>query len=125
MIDLISLLIARAHQLYHPPAPEPSLSTGSAGAGEAAASSPPGAGVGAGVDLLPVWTECWLPALQSLARACFDSRRSVRTHALSSLQSALLMPQFSTELGVHCTSMFTEVLLIIRQRDARFEFCES
>ena len=107
MIELIYWLIARAYQLYRP-TPVSEASTNGAGEQSLSATSEMQAEpVEQTQDLCSpvgehsIWTECWLPALKSLARACFDSRRSVRTHALSNLQAALLMPQLSTELGMH------------------------
>ncbi len=45
-----------------------------------------------------VWHECWLPCLQCLARLCADRRRAMRTHALTVLQRALLLPAMSEAL---------------------------
>ena len=113
MIELIFLLISRAYELYRPtPTPVSEASTTAAGEQPRIATSETQVEpaeqrqrISSPVGERSVWSECWLPALQSLARACFDSRRSVRTHALSNLQAALLMPQLSIELGVHhCTA---------------------
>ena len=107
MIEHIYYLITRAYQLYRPPLVSESNTSGAGEQPPSATSETQAEPVEQSQELSSpvgehsVWIECWLPALQSLARACFDSRRSVRTHALSNLQAALLMRELATELGVH------------------------
>uniref|UniRef100_A0A7E4ZYQ2 SEC7 domain-containing protein n=1 Tax=Panagrellus redivivus TaxID=6233 RepID=A0A7E4ZYQ2_PANRE len=49
-------------------------------------------------DIPYLWEHCWCPLIQAIARLCCDSRRQVRTLALTTLARALLIPQFF-ELG--------------------------
>lgn len=64
--------------------------------------------VDAGTSTL--WAMCWCPLLQGIARLCCDSRRNVRSQALTYLQRALLMHDLQTLSPAEWESCFNKVL---------------
>jgi len=57
-----------------------------------------------------LWGKCWCPLLQGIARLCCDSRRQVRSQALTYLQRALLVHDLQTLSAVEWESCFNKVL---------------
>ncbi|XP_035670130.1 Golgi-specific brefeldin A-resistance guanine nucleotide exchange factor 1-like [Branchiostoma floridae] len=57
-----------------------------------------------------LWNKCWCPLLQGIARLCCDSRRQVRTSAITYLQRALLVHDLQTLSAVEWESCFNKVL---------------
>ncbi|KRX76016.1 Golgi-specific brefeldin A-resistance guanine nucleotide exchange factor 1 [Trichinella sp. T6] len=57
-----------------------------------------------------LWTRCWQPLLQALARLCCDRRRVVRTTAMTFLQRAMLVPELKQITGQDWESCFYWVL---------------
>uniref|UniRef100_T1IU23 SEC7 domain-containing protein n=1 Tax=Strigamia maritima TaxID=126957 RepID=T1IU23_STRMM len=57
-----------------------------------------------------LWTKCWCPLLQGIARLCCDSRRVVRTSAVTYLQRALLVHDLQTLTPLEWESCFNKVL---------------
>ncbi|RUS73129.1 hypothetical protein EGW08_019109 [Elysia chlorotica] len=57
-----------------------------------------------------LWSKCWCPLLQGIARLCCDSRRQVRSQALTYLQRALLVHDLQTLTAVEWELCFNKVL---------------
>ncbi|XP_071108376.1 Golgi-specific brefeldin A-resistance guanine nucleotide exchange factor 1-like isoform X1 [Haliotis cracherodii] len=57
-----------------------------------------------------LWGKCWCPLLQGIARLCCDSRRQVRSQALTYLQRALLVHDLQTLSAVEWEACFNKVL---------------
>ncbi|CAL1527993.1 unnamed protein product [Lymnaea stagnalis] len=57
-----------------------------------------------------LWSKCWCPLLQGIARLCCDSRRQVRSQALTYLQRALLVHDLQTLEAIEWESCFNKVL---------------
>lgn len=57
-----------------------------------------------------LWLKCWCPLLQGIARLCCDTRRHVRSQALTYLQRALLVHDLQTLSAVEWESCFNKVL---------------
>ncbi|GFO18536.1 Golgi-specific brefeldin a-resistance guanine nucleotide exchange factor 1 isoform a [Plakobranchus ocellatus] len=57
-----------------------------------------------------LWGKCWCPLLQGIARLCCDSRRHVRSQALTYLQRALLVHDLQTLTAVEWELCFNKVL---------------
>ncbi|CAM1293367.1 GBF1 (predicted) [Pycnogonum litorale] len=57
-----------------------------------------------------LWTKCWCPLLQCIARLCCDVRRQVRTSAVTYLQRALLVHDLQTLSAVEWEACFNKVL---------------
>ncbi|XP_059156775.1 Golgi-specific brefeldin A-resistance guanine nucleotide exchange factor 1-like [Physella acuta] len=57
-----------------------------------------------------LWGKCWCPLLQGIARLCCDSRRQVRSLALTYLQRALLVHDLQTLSAIEWESCFNKVL---------------
>ncbi|XP_067141452.1 Golgi-specific brefeldin A-resistance guanine nucleotide exchange factor 1 [Centruroides vittatus] len=57
-----------------------------------------------------LWTTCWCPLLQGIARLCCDTRRSIRTSALTYLQRALLVHDLQVLSAVEWEACFNKVL---------------
>ncbi|ESO85819.1 hypothetical protein LOTGIDRAFT_130403 [Lottia gigantea] len=57
-----------------------------------------------------LWAKCWCPLLQGIARLCCDSRRQVRSQALTYLQRALLVHDLQTLSAVEWEACFNKVL---------------
>ena len=56
-----------------------------------------------------LWAKCWCPLLQGIARLCCDSRRQVRSSALTYLQRALLVHDLQTLSAVEWEDCFNKV----------------
>ncbi|XP_041364766.1 Golgi-specific brefeldin A-resistance guanine nucleotide exchange factor 1-like isoform X2 [Gigantopelta aegis] len=63
--------------------------------------------IDAGMSTL--WAKCWCPLLQGIARLCCDSRRQVRSQALTYLQRALLVHDLQTLSAVEWEACFNKV----------------
>lgn len=57
-----------------------------------------------------LWSSCWCPLLQGIARLCCDSRRVIRTAALTLLPRALLVHDLQTLTATEWESCFNKVL---------------
>ncbi|XP_054719595.1 Golgi-specific brefeldin A-resistance guanine nucleotide exchange factor 1-like [Uloborus diversus] len=57
-----------------------------------------------------LWSDCWCPLLQGIARLCCDSRRAIRTSALTLLPRALLVHDLQTLSPLEWESCFNKVL---------------
>ncbi|GAB1600980.1 Golgi-specific brefeldin A-resistance guanine nucleotide exchange factor 1-like [Argonauta hians] len=57
-----------------------------------------------------LWAKCWCPLLQGIARLCCDSRRQVRSQALTYLQRALLVHDLQTLSASEWEACFNKVL---------------
>ncbi|XP_015907017.1 Golgi-specific brefeldin A-resistance guanine nucleotide exchange factor 1 isoform X3 [Parasteatoda tepidariorum] len=57
-----------------------------------------------------LWSSCWCPLLQGIARLCCDSRRVIRTAALTLLHRALLVHDLQTLSPLEWESCFNKVL---------------
>lgn len=57
-----------------------------------------------------LWTTCWCPLLQGIARLCCDTRRQVRSQALTYLQRALLVHDLQTLSAMEWEACFNKVL---------------
>lgn len=57
-----------------------------------------------------LWAKCWCPLLQGIARLCCDSRRQVRSQALTYLQRALLVHDLQTLSAAEWEACFNKVL---------------
>ncbi|XP_020603212.1 Golgi-specific brefeldin A-resistance guanine nucleotide exchange factor 1-like [Orbicella faveolata] len=57
-----------------------------------------------------LWTKCWCPLLQGIARLCCDVRRDVRMSALTYLQRALLVHELQDLTAVEWEACFNKVL---------------
>lgn len=56
-----------------------------------------------------LWTKCWCPLLQGIARLCCDVRRDVRMSALTYLQRALLVHELQDLTAVEWEACFNKV----------------
>ena len=56
-----------------------------------------------------LWTKCWCPLLQGIARLCCDVRRDVRMSALTYLQRALLVHDLQDLTAVEWEACFNKV----------------
>ncbi|KAG8181269.1 hypothetical protein JTE90_018788 [Oedothorax gibbosus] len=61
-------------------------------------------------SITSLWSSCWCPLLQGIARLCCDSRRSIRTAALTLLPRALLVHDLQTLTPLEWESCFNKVL---------------
>lgn len=68
----------------------------------------------AGVEMGFLWTKCWCPLLQGIARLCCDNRKEVRMSALTYLQRALLVHDMQTLTAVEWESCFNKVGLTLK-----------
>ena len=59
---------------------------------------------------LSLWSRGWCPLLQGIARLCCDSRRQVRTTAITYLQRSLLVPDLQSLSATEWESCFNTVL---------------
>lgn len=59
-----------------------------------------------------LWTKCWCPLLQGIARLCCDVRRDVRMSALTYLQRALLVHDLQDLTAVEWEACFNKVSCI-------------
>ncbi|XP_056018280.1 Golgi-specific brefeldin A-resistance guanine nucleotide exchange factor 1-like isoform X3 [Ostrea edulis] len=57
-----------------------------------------------------LWIKCWCPLLQGIARLCCDTRRQVRSQALTYLQRALLVHDLQTLSATEWEACFNKVL---------------
>lgn len=57
-----------------------------------------------------LWASCWCPLLQGIARLCCDTRKQVRSQALTYLQRALLVHDLQTLSAVEWEACFNKVL---------------
>ncbi|XP_061196225.1 Golgi-specific brefeldin A-resistance guanine nucleotide exchange factor 1-like isoform X2 [Saccostrea echinata] len=57
-----------------------------------------------------LWVKCWCPLLQGIARLCCDTRRQVRSQALTYLQRALLVHDLQTLSAAEWEACFNKVL---------------
>ncbi|XP_069123729.1 Golgi-specific brefeldin A-resistance guanine nucleotide exchange factor 1-like isoform X1 [Argopecten irradians] len=57
-----------------------------------------------------LWVRCWCPLLQGIARLCCDTRRQVRSQALTYLQRALLVHDLQTLSAAEWEACFNKVL---------------
>ncbi|XP_035213232.1 Golgi-specific brefeldin A-resistance guanine nucleotide exchange factor 1-like isoform X2 [Stegodyphus dumicola] len=57
-----------------------------------------------------LWSDCWCPLLQGIARLCCDPRRALRTSALTLLPRALLVHDLQTLTPLEWESCFNKVL---------------
>ncbi|XP_074647787.1 Golgi-specific brefeldin A-resistance guanine nucleotide exchange factor 1-like isoform X2 [Tubulanus polymorphus] len=57
-----------------------------------------------------LWAQCWCPLLQGIARLCCDTRRQVRSQALTYLQRALLVHDLQTLSAIEWESCFNKVM---------------
>ncbi|KAK3091515.1 hypothetical protein FSP39_020408 [Pinctada imbricata] len=57
-----------------------------------------------------LWSKCWCPLLQGIARLCCDTRRQVRSQALTYLQRALLVHDLQTLSASEWEACFNKVL---------------
>ncbi|KAE9551303.1 hypothetical protein FO519_005483 [Halicephalobus sp. NKZ332] len=60
---------------------------------------------------LPIlWDKCWRPLLQGVARLCCDSRRQIRTQALTNLSRGMLLEEFGDLKSQQWENCFADVL---------------
>uniref|UniRef100_A0A2R5LB52 Putative pattern-formation protein/guanine nucleotide exchange factor n=1 Tax=Ornithodoros turicata TaxID=34597 RepID=A0A2R5LB52_9ACAR len=59
---------------------------------------------------LSLWSTCWCPLLQGIARLCCDTRRDVRTSALTYLQRSLLAQDLQALTALEWEACFNKVL---------------
>ena len=64
-------------------------------------------------DANSLWTQCWCPLLQGIARLCCDRRRHVRSQALTYLQRSLLVHDLQTLPAVEWESCFNKVTTLL------------
>lgn len=62
------------------------------------------------IDGAGLWTTCWCPLLQGIARFCCDTRRSIRSSAVTYLQRALLVPDLQVLSAIEWEACFNKVL---------------
>ncbi|XP_055952129.1 Golgi-specific brefeldin A-resistance guanine nucleotide exchange factor 1-like isoform X1 [Argiope bruennichi] len=60
--------------------------------------------------VINLWATCWCPLLQGIARLCCDSKRTIRTAALTLLPRALLVHDLQTLTPLEWESCFNKVL---------------
>ncbi|PVD38476.1 hypothetical protein C0Q70_01091 [Pomacea canaliculata] len=58
-----------------------------------------------------LWANCWCPLLQGIARLCCDTRKQVRSQALTYLQRALLVHDLQILSAVEWEACFNKVVL--------------
>lgn len=63
-----------------------------------------------------LWSKCWCPLLQGIARLCCDMRRDVRMSALTYLQRALLVHDLQALSAVEWEACFNKVLFPMLSR---------
>ncbi|XP_070186725.1 Golgi-specific brefeldin A-resistance guanine nucleotide exchange factor 1-like isoform X2 [Littorina saxatilis] len=100
LLDLMHTLHTRAASIFAAWAEE--------GDGEGGASGDGGKRIDAATRTL--WATCWCPLLQGIARLCCDTRRQVRSQALTYLQRALLVHDLQTLSAVEWEACFNKVL---------------
>ncbi|KAI1710082.1 sec7 domain-containing protein [Ditylenchus destructor] len=61
-------------------------------------------------EITTLWTKCWRPLLQAMARLSCDCRRKVRTHALDCLGTAFRMPELNSLPASGWEDCFAEVI---------------
>lgn len=61
-------------------------------------------------ESISLWPQAWRPLLQGIARLCCDSRRSVRTEAITNLQSTLLAHDMAQLSAIEWSQCLEEVL---------------
>jgi len=61
-------------------------------------------------NLAILWDKCWRPLLQGVARLCCDSRRQIRTQALTNLSRAMLLEEFADLQSHQWENCFADVL---------------
>lgn len=61
-------------------------------------------------DGISLWPQAWRPLLQGIARLCCDARRSVRTAAITCLQSTLLAHDLAQLTAIEWSQCLEEVL---------------
>lgn len=59
-----------------------------------------------------LWSQCWCPILQGIARLGCNSNGEVRMHALQYLQRALLVHELQTLSAMEWEACFNKVILI-------------
>ncbi|XP_048590620.1 Golgi-specific brefeldin A-resistance guanine nucleotide exchange factor 1 isoform X2 [Nematostella vectensis] len=69
-----------------------------------------------GAEMSFLWTKCWCPLLQGIARLCCDNRKEVRMSALTFLQRALLVQDMQVLSAVEWESCFNKVLFPMLSR---------
>ncbi|KAL3876500.1 hypothetical protein ACJMK2_034342, partial [Sinanodonta woodiana] len=57
-----------------------------------------------------LWVKCWCPLLQGIARLCCDTRKHVRSQALTYLQRALLVHDLQTLSAAEWEACFNKIL---------------
>lgn len=65
---------------------------------------------GGTTEKVSLWSQSWRPLLQGIARLCCDSRKPVRTSAITYLQSTLLAHDLSQLTAVEWSQCFEQVL---------------
>lgn len=63
-----------------------------------------------------LWSTCWCPLLQGIARLCCDARKQVRNHALTYLQRALLVHDLQVLQASEWEDCFSKVLFPLLSR---------
>ena len=63
-----------------------------------------------------VWTLCWCPLLQGIARVCCDPRKDVRMAGLTYLQRALLAHDLRALPAVEWEACFRQVIFPLLAR---------
>ncbi|XP_022240117.1 Golgi-specific brefeldin A-resistance guanine nucleotide exchange factor 1-like isoform X2 [Limulus polyphemus] len=97
LLDLMHTLHTRAGSIFQSWAAEQTVSVEE------------GSGVKS-VTNTSLWTRCWCPLLQGISRLCCDTRRNVRTSALTYLQRALLVHDLQALTPCEWESCFNKVL---------------
>ncbi|GIY37714.1 golgi-specific brefeldin A-resistance guanine nucleotide exchange factor 1 [Caerostris darwini] len=89
LLDLMHTLHTRAASICNPPEPEFNSEA---------------------KPITSLWSSCWCPLLQGIARLCCDAKRSIRTAALTLLPRALLVHDLQTLTPLEWESCFNKVL---------------
>jgi brefeldin A-resistance guanine nucleotide exchange factor 1 len=63
-----------------------------------------------------LWTKCWCPILQGIARLGCNSNGEVRMHSLQYLQRALLVHELQTLSATEWEACFNKVLINLNQK---------
>lgn len=112
LLDLMHTLHTRAASILQPGdlVPDIALSTqGLPTSGDTGSRLVSGKPV-AGSQCPSLWNCCWCPLLQGIARLCCDTRRNIRTSALTYLQRALLVHDLQALSAAEWEACFNKVL---------------
>ncbi|XP_077538391.1 sec7 domain-containing protein garz [Haemaphysalis longicornis] len=106
LLDLMHTLHTRAASILQPSDLVPEVLLSSAGLPLSGDLSR----LATGTQRPTLWNSCWCPLLQGIARLCCDTRRTIRTSALTYLQRALLVHDLQALSAAEWEACFNKVL---------------